>query len=113
MLGWAGLGWGGPEKKTKGTSAWDKASQQQATGQPASQPASLCVPVGWAGNVSESKRFRTKSNTILVDDHLGISAGWVAGWLVSIFPPFLVFSLLLPHPSSLFLLLLGHGCNAG
>ena len=50
----AGLGW-----------AWDKASQQQATGQPASQPACLCVPVGWAGNVSESIRFRTKSNTLL------------------------------------------------
>ena len=82
----AGLGW-----------AWDKASQQQATGQPASQPASLCVPVGWAGNVSESIRFRTKSNTILVDDHFGISAGWLAGWLVSPFPPS---SSLIPPPSS-------------
>ena len=34
----------------------------------------MCLPVGWAGKVSESIRFRTKINTILADDHFGISA---------------------------------------
>ena len=43
--------------------------------QPASQPASMCPPVGWAGKVSESVRFRTKINTIWVSDHFRISGG--------------------------------------
>ena len=34
----------------------------------------MCSPIGWAGKVSESVRFRTKINTILADDHFGISA---------------------------------------
>ena len=33
----------------------------------------MCSPVGWAGNVSESVRFRIKINTILAEDHFGIS----------------------------------------
>ena len=32
----------------------------------------MCPPLGLARNVSESVRFRTKINTILADDHLGI-----------------------------------------
>ena len=34
----------------------------------------MCPPLGLARNVSESERFRTKINTILADDHFGISA---------------------------------------
>ena len=33
----------------------------------------MCSPVGWAGKVSESVRFRIKINTILAEDHFGIS----------------------------------------
>ena len=33
----------------------------------------MCPPVGWAGKVSESVRFRIKINTIWVSDHFGIS----------------------------------------
>ena len=33
--------------------------------------ATMCSPVGWAGNVSESICFRIKINTILAEDHFG------------------------------------------
>ena len=32
----------------------------------------MCSLVGWAGNVSESVRFRIKINTILAEDHFGV-----------------------------------------
>ena len=43
------------------------------TSQPAGQPA-CAPPVGCAGEVPESACFRIKINTVLVGDHLGISA---------------------------------------
>ena len=43
------------------------------TKQPTSRLAGMCSPVGCAGNVSESERFRIKINTILADDYLGSS----------------------------------------
>ena len=47
-------------------------TSQPAT-QPASRPASMSPPVGWAGKVTKSVRFRTKINTSLADDHFRIS----------------------------------------
>ena len=41
--------------------------------QPSSPPARLCPPVGWARKLSESIRFGTKIETILVTDHFEIS----------------------------------------
>ena len=45
----------------------------QPANQPASRPSRMCSPVGWAGNVSESVRFRIKINTILAGNYFGIS----------------------------------------
>ena len=58
----------------QGAPAASQPTTQLAT-QPSSRPASMCPPVGWAGKVSESVRFRTKINTIWVSDHFRISGG--------------------------------------
>ena len=63
--------------RAKGTRFWcilvaSQPTSQPAT-QPASRPASMSPPVGWAGKVTQSVRFRTKINTILADHHFRIS----------------------------------------
>ena len=49
---------------------------RQRAAKPANWPISMCPPLGWAGKVLESDRFRTEIITFPVGDLLGISASF-------------------------------------